>query len=301
MVRGAAYLLLALLILGVMAYAWLSERAKGRVVLERRLEAMAMPGASPPRIASSAVTVPERIAPLLAQAQIELTVQGLQTLAGAGLVIALVVLLVAGPVPALVVLVGLPVAALSWLKGRARKRVDALTEALPLYLDGVRQLQAVGNSLSQAIERSLADAPETVRSYFGPVARRLAMGAPVAETMQQMADRLQIPEVSMIAAAIRTNLRYGGSIATVFTNLAGILRERLRIRRELIAATSEAKVSSRVLIAMPLLAMVMLVAMNPAYIDFFISDHRGRSLALMAVVLEGLGILIIRRMMRLDF
>lgn len=300
MVKGSAYLLLAILILGVMAYVWLSERASGRVALDRRLEAIARPGTAPVRVLS-AVTVPERIQPLLAQAQVELTVPALQGIIGACLFLMLAVLLLAGPVAALVLLVGLPMAALSWLQGRARKRVEALTDAMPLYLDGVRQLQSVGNSLSQALERALADAPVAIQSYFAQTGRRLAMGAPVAETMQQLADRLQIPEVSMLAAAIRTNLRYGGSIATVFSNLAGILRERLRIRRELSAATSEAKVSGKVLIGMPLVSMALLVAMNRNYIEFFFHDPRGRTMSMVAIILEVVGILIIRRMLRLTF
>lgn len=300
MVKGAAYLILALLILGAVLFALVSERARSLAAIDRRLAGLILPGAAPARV-SAAISVPERIAPLLAQAQLEVTMRAVRILAVAGLGLVVAVFLLAGPAFALAVLLGLPMAALSWLRGRARKRVDALTEALPLYLDGVRQLQAVGNSLSQALSRALADASPVVHSFFDTAARRLEMGAPVAETMQQLADRLQVPEVSMIAAAIRTNLRYGGSIGAVFTNLAHILRERLRIRRDLVAATSEAKVSSRVLIAMPLLAMVGLVMMNPAYLDFFIADPRGQKLSLLAVGLEGAGILIIRRMLRLEF
>lgn len=300
MVKGAAYLILALLILGAVFFALVSERARSLAAIDRRLAGLTLPGAAPARV-SAAISVPERIAPLLAQAQLEVTMRAVRILAVVGLGLVVAVLLLAGPAFALAVLLGLPMAALSWLRGRARKRVDALTEALPLYLDGVRQLQAVGNSLSQALSRALADASPVVHSFFDTAARRLEMGAPVAETMQQLADRLQVPEVSMIAAAIRTNLRYGGSIGAVFTNLAHILRERLRIRRDLVAATSEAKVSSRVLIAMPLLAMVGLVMMNPAYLDFFIADPRGQKLSLLAVGLEGAGILIIRRMLRLEF
>src|SRR3546814_9642241 len=80
-------------------------------------------------------------------------------------------------------------------------------------------------------------------------------------------DLLRVPEISMLAAAIRTNMRYGGSISAVLLNLANILRERIRIKRELKAAISEAKISGRVLIVMPLVAMAVLVAMNPDYID----------------------------------
>jgi tight adherence protein B len=302
MVKGIAYLLLALVIIAVVAIDWLGARSRELAMIDRRLgtigPASAPPPASRPLVA---ISVPDRLAPLLAQAQLEFTGTTLRIMVLSVILAGWILLLVAGPEATLLLLVGLPMAAHAWVSGRARKRVDALAEAMPLYLDTVRQLQAVGNSLSQALERALADAPPALRSYFASSARRLAMGAPVAETLQQLADRLQVPEVSMLAAAIRTNLRYGGSISGVFQNLAHILRERVRIRRELVAATSEAKVSSRVLIAMPLLAMVLLVFMNSAYIDFFVEDERGKTLSIAAAVLEGVGILVIRRMLRLEF
>jgi len=302
MVKGIAYLILALLIVGGLIVHWLGERGRELALIDRRLDLIGSPDLPVVMMRPIvAISMPDRLAPLLAQAQIEVTGTTLRILAMSVVLAAWIVLLVVGPEATLILLVALPLAGHGWLAGRARKRVEALAEAMPLYLDTVRQLQAVGNSLSQALERALADAPDALQSYFAPAARRLAMGAPVGETMQQMADRLQVPEVSMLAAAIRTNLRYGGSISGVFHNLAHILRERIRIRRELVAATSEAKVSSRVLIAMPLLAMVLLVAMNPAYLDFFLSDPRGQNLSIGAGVLEGCGIMVIRRMLRLEF
>jgi len=301
-VGGLAYLLLSLLILGAIAIHYLSERNKALAAIDRRLDGIgeARP-ARQPRRPLAVISVPDRLAPLLAQAQVEPTAKTLRGIVLSILALAVVLLLISGPVVTLAMLVGLPILAHSWLTARARKRIDALAEAMPLYLDSVRQLQAVGNSLSQALERSLAESPEAIKSYFAPAALRLAMGAPVAETMQQLADKLQIPEVSMLAAAIRTNIRYGGSISGAFSNLAHILRERLRIKRELAAATSEAKMSSKVLIGMPLVAMAILMFMNPSYIDFFFVDERGQTMAAFALGLELLGILVIRRLLRLDF
>ncbi|PNP96773.1 type II secretion system F family protein, partial [Sphingobium sp. SA916] len=206
-----------------------------------------------------------------------------------------------GPVAALAVVAGVPMALVGWVRRRAQRRVEALIEALPHYIDAVRQMQAVGNSLAQALDRALADAPAVVRSYIAPVARRLELGAPVADAMQVLAERLRVPEISMLAAAIRTNMRYGGSISAVLLNLANILRERIRIKRELKAAISEAKISGRVLIVMPLVAMAVLVAMNPDYIGFFLRDPRGHRLAAIALVLQGMGMLVMRRVMRLAF
>ena len=300
MVTGVSYLLLGIIALG-MTLAYIADaRTRMLAAVDRRLAALipaidAMPGRQ------VAISLPDRLVPLLARAQVELTAGHLRILVALPIAAALIALLLAGPLAALAVIMGLPLAALAWLQARAAGRIEALGEALPHYIDAVRQLQAVGNSLSQALERALVDAPEAVRSYLAPAARRLEMGAPLGETMEQLADRLRVPEVSMLAAAIRTNLRYGGSIANVLANLSGILRDRARIRWDLKAATSEAKVSSRVLIAMPLLAMIMLVALNPGYITFFTEDERGPTLALVALGLELTGIVVLRRVLRIAF
>ncbi|BAI98395.1 hypothetical protein Sj15T_34720 [Sphingobium sp. TA15] len=297
MLSGAAFMMLSLMILMGIGWQLLADQARERAVIDRRLGLT--PTAAMPRPA--VLAAPDRMAPLLAQAQIDVTARGLGMVGGGLLLIALFALLAAGPVAALAVAAGVPVALIGWVRRRAQRRVEALIEALPYYIDAVRQMQAVGNSLAQALDRALADAPAVVRSYIAPVARRLELGAPVADAMQVLAERLRVPEISMLAAAIRTNMRYGGSISAVLLNLANILRERIRIKRELKAAISEAKISGRVLIVMPLVAMAVLVAMNPDYIDFFLRDPRGHRLAVVALVLQGMGMLVMRRVMRLAF
>jgi tight adherence protein B len=294
---GAAFLILSLLILMGIGWPLLARQARQRAAIDRRLGLA--PTAAMPRPA--VLAAPDRMAPLLAQAQIDVTARALGMVGGGLLLIALFALLAAGPVAALAVVAGVPMALVGWVRRRAQRRVEALIEALPHYIDAVRQMQAVGNSLAQALDRALADAPAVVRSYIAPVARRLELGAPVADAMQVLAERLRVPEISMLAAAIRTNMRYGGSISAVLLNLANILRERIRIKRELKAAISEAKISGWVLIVMPLVAMAVLVAMNPDYIGFFLRDPRGHRLAAIALVLQGMGMLVMRRVMRLAF
>ncbi|WP_313804467.1 type II secretion system F family protein [Sphingobium sp.] len=297
MLSGAAFMVLALLSLAGVGWPLLAERRRQQTDIDRRL------GLATAVVAQrrAALLVPDAVAPLLAQAQLEVTARALKGFAAGLALTALVALLAAGPVAALAVVVGVPLGLLGWVRRRAQRRVEALIEALPYYIDAVRQMQAVGNSLAQALERALGDAPAIVQSAIAPVARRLELGASVADAMQVLAERLRVPEISMLAAVIRTNMRYGGSISAVLLNLSNILRERIRIKRELKAAISEAKISGRVLIVMPLVAMAALVAMNPSYVDFFLNDPRGHQLAIVATGLQGLGMLAMRRVMRLAF
>ena len=300
MLSGIAFLILGLLVLAGIGYLVLSEQRQDQARLDRRLNGIAVRAPAAPRLLAP-VTVPDMLAPLLAQAQVEFTMRALGIAAGVLLLIVLLALLLAGPVVALLLLIVPPALLLFWIRHRAYQRTSALIEALPHYIDAVRQMQTVGSSLSQAIERALHEAPDIVRSFLGPVARKLELGAPVSDAMQQQADRLHIPEISMLAAAIRTNSRFGGSITTILQNLSNILRERIRIKRDLLAATSEARVSGRVLIAIPFVAVAVLFSLNPTYPAFFIHDPRGHTLALAAVVLQGSGVMVMRRMMRLSF
>lgn len=298
--KGLVLLILALLVLAAASWPALAARNREIGQLDRRL-ARKMGSAPVAARRERTVSVPDMVAPLLARAQIELGMRDVFLCIAAVLLIALLGLLVSGPALALLVLFGLPVAGLVYVSGRARRRIDALIEALPHYIDAVRQMQMVGNSLPQALERALLEAPETVRGFMAPVARRLELGAPVAETMQVLSQRLRVPEVAMLAAAISTNLRYGGSITTVLSNLANILRARIRIRREMDAATAQAKISGRILIAMPVVAMALLMAVSPGYLDFFIGDKRGHMLAIVALCLQAMGMFVMNRMMRLAF
>ena len=300
MLSGIAFLLLALLIIAAIALHQTGYRSRERARLDRRIGSLS-PSAALPARRSMPLSAPDMIAPLLAQAQIEITPRAMGFGIGGVLLFALLLLLIGGPVVTLAFLIALPLILLAWVQRRARRRIEALTDALPFYIDAVRQMQMAGNSLAQALERALGDAPVIVRTYLTPFAHKLELGAPVGEAMQQLAERLRVSEISMLAAAIRTNMRYGGSATAILSNLSNILRERIRIKRELKAAISEARVSSRVLIAMPLVAMALLMSMNPAYIDFFLTDGRGHRLAIIAIGLQIAGMLVMRRVMRLSF
>jgi tight adherence protein B len=298
-VIGSAFLLLAVLMLLGVGYFVMLERSRRFALLDRRIAAVAEPVAAmrlPGRM-----RIPDFVAPLLAQAQIEPTPRMVSIAAG-GLALLFVSALALGGAGAALLALLLPAGGIVYyIRQRAFSRVDALIEALPFYLDGVRQLLVVGSSLTQALVRALPSAAIELQAFLGPAVRRIELGAPVAESMQGLAERLCVPEVSMLAAAIGVNLRFGGPMSAVLGNLAQIVRERLRVRRELRSATAEVRVSTRLLMAMPVVMAGFLFFANRAYIDFFLHEPRGHFLGMLAIGLQLAGMLVMRRMMRAAF
>lgn len=299
MIKALAFFGLALVVIASLAWMVLARQRREAEAMDRRLG-----GLRPDSKAAFEPVILEELrafGPLIVQADVQITRERAIGLCAVVVIAAVLALLLSGPVLALVVVLGLPGGGYLWLRRLARTRIAAMVEGLPHYIDGIRQLLAIGASPAQAVVRALAEAPPSVRRYFDPAARRVELGVSVDDAIDQLARSVQVAEVSMLAAALRTQMRFGGSILLVLTNLAQLLRDQINVRRDLKAATAEARVSAKVLIAMPLIAMAMLVIGNPEYPQFFLNDPRGQNLGLIALGLQLAGIVVVRRQMELVF
>jgi tight adherence protein B len=205
--------------------------------------------------------------------------------------------------PAIGAAMGLLAMALGWIGFQivTQRRLAAFVEGLPLYLDATRQLIMVGHSLQQAMVTAGEGCGPGVARHIGPVIRRIQYGATPGDAIVWLAERIDVVELHMLAAAVKTNTRHGGRISTVLANLTQILRDRARVGRELTSATAETRMSGIVLGALPVVVALFIAFSNPSYIRFFIDVPEGHTLLAVAVGMEIVGVLIMRRIMRLDF
>jgi tight adherence protein B len=206
-----------------------------------------------------------------------------------------------GPIAAATVPVAALAIAIYALQSLATRRINAFIIGLPFFLDALRQLLMVGNSVQQGLLRAAENTSPAMQRYLQPMIRRINNGAPIPEAVSWLAGRLDIPELYMLATATDVNFRYGGRMSAVLANLVQILRERTRVGRELKAATAEIRFSAIILGLMPAVVAVMIGVIKPAYIMFFLEAEQGPRLAMIAVGLQVFGILIMRRIMRLEF
>ncbi|MDD3443887.1 MAG: type II secretion system F family protein [Zavarzinia sp.] len=185
------------------------------------------------------------------------------------------------------------------LSAAADTRVNTFLEELPSFLERLRQLISTGNSQVQAFDKALAYSGEATRIYLDPVALRLKIGVPLADAMRVQAQRLAIAELAMLAMIVRTNLRYGGNLGYILEHLARVLRDRTRVRNEFKSLSSELRSTAIVMVAIPPLVGLAIMVMNPTYLDYF--ADKGQIMLGVAIGLEIVGILIMRRMMKVEY
>lgn len=295
-----------ILAVAVAAQRMLREAAAAELVLNNRLGALRASGAPVAQtevawLAWIEARMPDFLERNLARADVTI---GARFFIGYGVALLIGVVLTTwwagalGFVLALLIGGALP---LLWIKHLADRRMAQFVEVLPHYLDSIRQLLMVGNSFQQALTKATNDSGEAVRRFLDPAVRRIANGASVTDALDAVAERIDLTELHMVVAAVRTNQRTGGSIAPMLVALATLLRDRARVVRELKAASAETRLSATVLCGLPPLAFLLISAINYDYMRYMWETGGGRRLLLIGLGFQTVGVLVMRRLMRLQF
>jgi tight adherence protein B len=222
----------------------------------------------------------------------------LGSMATAGLVAGLLAYLVLSQLPmsvaiALAAGIVIPVLALVWKRARRRKRFE---EQLPEAIDVmVRSLRA-GHPVPVAVAMVAREMSDPIGSEFGMTSDEMTYGMDLETAMSNMGQRAGQSDLAMLVVAVSIQVKTGGNLAEVLSNLSRMVRERSKMRRKIHALSAEGRFSAIALSIIPFMIYMIVMTSAPSYYD----DVRGDPLFMPAVYL-GLalwtcGVLVMRRM-----
>jgi tight adherence protein B len=177
-------------------------------------------------------------------------------------------------------------AAMEW---RTARRLKALSDCMLGFLERMRQLLAVGNSLAVALVRASENSPPIMVENMASTLRRIDNGSGVSESLERCASDLELYEMYLLATAARTNLRFGGSMTTILRNIMENIQKRSAIERELRANTTQIRISAWVLGLLPILIATLVMLTNPGYSHWFLINPAGHAMILYAIASQLIG------------
>lgn len=214
------------------------------------------------------------------------------------LLLAIFILLWLGTVLGMMILAIVLIGVLLLLQQMAGRRQRQIVALLPDFLEHVLRALVAGNTLEEAFAEAARESAEPLRGLFLGVARQVRLGAPIEDTLSQVADVHNLSDVRVLAMSARVNRRYGGSIRNMLRSLVQVIRARGTAARELRALTAETRFSALLLFLIPVAITLFILLRSPAFYNDMWGDGTGRLLLLAAAGLQFLGGLIIWRMLR---
>jgi tight adherence protein B len=178
---------------------------------------------------------------------------------------------------------------------RARKIVEQLPETLDMF---VRSLRA-GHPIPTAIRMIAVEMPDPIGTEFGVAFDGLTYGLDLRDALERMAERVRVPELQYMVAAIRIQHAAGGNLAEILASLSAVMRERLKLYLKVKALSAESRFSGKILAAMPFGIVGLIYLSNPGFYDGARTDKGLAMVLYFAGFLVFLGIVLLRRIVKI--
>lgn len=183
-------------------------------------------------------------------------------------------------------------------EGRARTaRSRELTQEMPAIFRTLSVALGSGQTLAQAVEYVGTHERGPAAEAFGRLSLRLRCGLGTEEALALLAGELEAPGVELLATALVVSHRTGSPLMDLLTRSARLVERQGEFQRLLAVKTAQVRLSVRIVCALPAVLVLLLALISPDFQRGLLTPA-GLLSVLVAMVMDAVALLIIRRLMR---
>jgi tight adherence protein B len=187
----------------------------------------------------------------------------------------------------------------SFLYLKRKRQFHKFTAILPDAMDLVSRALRAGHSLTAALDLVGQEIGDPVGKEFRRVSEEQNLGLPLRDALLNLSERVPIPDVSFLVAAMLIQRETGGNLVEVLDKTTSLLRDRIRLQGEIRVYTAQGRLTGWILCLLPVFMFFTLTAINPNYTAPLLDEPTGQHLLMAGTVLMLLGILVIRKIVQI--
>ncbi|MDR6427026.1 tight adherence protein B [Variovorax paradoxus] len=184
-----------------------------------------------------------------------------------------------------------------WL--RLQKFRRKLVSQLPGYIDAMVRLITIGNSTQAAFQLAIATTEAPLRGQLERAASLVRAGMDLDRALHQTASSVRVEEMFLLASILGLGVRYGGRSDLLLERVGNFMRDREQAEHELLAMSSETRLSAWILGLLPVSVGAFFILTNPSYFLGMWNDGTGRMMVLSAAGFQLFGAALLYRLAKL--
>jgi len=185
----------------------------------------------------------------------------------------------------------------SFLTRKRKEKETLFTKQLPDALIAVANSLKAGFSLDQALEFASISMPEPTKSEFSRIHLNYRVGYSLQEAIESLPKKYNNTEVKLFVSSLILQNQIGGNVIPFLNELSEVLRERLRLKEQVVVGTAQQRLSATIVTIIPY-AILMLLQLS-GY-NALTSTFRGVLLLIFAICLQGVGLVVMNTSMKID-
>ncbi|MGB6691298.1 MAG: type II secretion system F family protein [Terracidiphilus sp.] len=189
---------------------------------------------------------------------------------------------------------------IGWVLFMRAKRFKAFLEELPEALDLMVSALRAGHSLIAAMGLVARECPDPVGSEVRICFDEQNYGLELKTAMDNMTTRVPLQDLRIVSTAIMIQKESGGNLAEVLDKTSHVIRERFRLKRQVMVHTAQGRMTGIILSALPLVLGIALWTVNPDMVSLLWKKEIGIKLLWAAGIMTVVGGLIIKKIVDMD-
>ena len=203
-----------------------------------------------------------------------------------------------GPVPALAAAGGGPLLVARLLRARRERYRRGVDEGAAALAHALADALGAGRSLRGALSEAIPSVPGPAGAELRRVSAELGAGAPTEEALQALTRRARSHRIDTVVAACLLQRRAGGDLSRLLRDLARAFEDHARLAGELRAATAQARFTGVLVVLLPAGGALLAELASPGFIAGLWSSFLTAWLVGIALGLQLLAAVLIRRLGR---
>jgi tight adherence protein B len=187
-----------------------------------------------------------------------------------------------------------------FLMHRRTKRMRSFEEMFPEALDLLSRALRAGHAFQTAMGMVADELKAPVGPEFKKTFDQQNFGLPLRDALFQMSERVPLLDVRFFVTAVLIQRDTGGNLSEILDNLAHVVRERFKIKRQVRVHTAHGRFTAFVLLSLSPALAIVLSFVNPEHMDLLFTERIGQILLIIVIVMQTIGFVWIRNVIRIE-
>lgn len=184
------------------------------------------------------------------------------------------------------------------LRSRAR-RLRRIEQQLPDALDLIARALRAGHAFPSALKMVGDEMADPIAAEFGATFDEVNFGMSLGDALGHLATRVPSQELKYFVVAVLIQRTTGGNLAELLDQISAIMRARQKLLGTIRVLSADGRLSAWILCLLPFALAAAIFALNPEFLRILWTDPAGTTLLATAGVLMVLGIVWMRRIVRI--
>lgn len=189
-----------------------------------------------------------------------------------------------------------------WFLGfMARRRMAKFEEQFPEAIDLLARALRAGHAFTTGLSMVAEEMPDPVASEFRLAYDRQNFGMPLPDALKGLGERVPLLDARFFVTAVLTQREAGGNLSEVLDNLASVIRDRFKVKRQVRVITAHARITGWVLALLPPSLGMVLTILAPNHMSLLWTHDTGIKMVVVALILQVVGTLVIRKLVDVEY